>query len=331
MKNRIQQINSDSGEFIGYTLEINTDRESAIQVVSFPGYKIKTQINSQNRIYSNITSDYWGSWSIINKLSEEEQIFPFIKSNEIEDFKLAGIHYKDYWLNQIRRKIESSEIKIIPNGTWQMLYTESIKGDWKYQNNKVGQTNLKGQQQLNEVFISENPKYSDFEIDNIPIAVKETPYEDSGRVKFWRKKVKEGTLPPIVLMHLSQLSNSIIIDGHSRLMASILENVPPKLIILYPTIEQEIKPDLKQADKRAQALVKQYKTNPNLKLEQMNQLLISFYDDRPWLVRRTTAKFNKDENQWNNEVKKLIEDLNLSEEIDRIENEIKEETGYNKR
>ena len=210
-----------------------------------------------------------------------------------------------------------------------MLYSESINENWKYQNNKVGQTNLKGQQQLNEVFISENPKYSDFEIDNIPIAVKETPYEDSGRVKFWRKKVKEGTLPPIVLMHMSQLSNSIIIDGHSRLMASILENVPPKLIILYPTIEQEIKPDLKQADKRAKALIKQFETNPNLKLKQMNQLLISFYDDRPWLVRRTTAKFNKDENQWNFEVKKLIEELNLSVEIDRIENEINEETGYN--
>ena len=81
---------------------------------------------------------------------------------------------------------------------------------------------------------------------------------------------------------------------------------------------------------RAKALIKQFETNPNLKLKQMNQLLISFYDDRPWLVRRTTAKFNKDENQWNFEVKKLIEELNLSVEIDRIENEINEETGYNK-
>lgn len=319
MKNKLQQINSESGDFIGYTLEINEEKESVIQVVSFPGYKIKTQINNQNIVYSNITSDYWGSWSIVNKLSEETQIFPFIKSSDIEQYKLARIEYKDYWLNQIRRTIESNQIKLVPNGTWQMIYSESLQGDWKYQNNSVGQTNLKGQQQLNEVFTSENPKYSDFEIDNIPIAIKETPFEESGRVKFWRKKVKEGTLPPIVLMHLSQLSNSIIIDGHSRLMASISENVPPKLIILYPTIEQEIKLDLTQADKRAKALIKQYETNPNLKLEQMNQLLISFYDDRPWLVRRTTAKFNKDENQWNYEVKRLIQALKLSGEINRIE------------
>ena len=62
----------------------------------------------------------------------------------------------------------------------------------------------------------------------------------------------------------------------------------------------------------------------------MNQLLISFYDDRPWLVRRTNAKFNKDEEQWNNEVRKLIEQLNLGEEINRIENEINGKTGYNK-
>lgn len=330
MKNKIQQINSDSGEFIGYTLEVNEKQESVIQVVSFPGYKIKTQILNQDIIYSNIAFDYWGSWSIINKLKEEEQIFPHIKSVEIEQYKLEGIDYKDYWLNHIRRSIESSQNKIVPNGTWQMLYSESIKRDWKYLNNKLGKNYLKGHQQLDEVFKSENPIYSDFEIANIPIAIKGKPIEESGRVKFWRKKVKEGTLPPIILMHLSQLSNSVIVDGHSRLFASILEDIPPKLIILYPTTEQEIKPDLEQAEKRAKALVKQFETNPKLKIEQMNQLLISFYDDRPWLIRRTTAKFNKDEKQWNEEFKKLIKSLNLEEEIDRKESEINEETGYNK-
>lgn len=330
MKNRIQQINSESGEFKGYTLEINERQESVIQVVSFPGYKIKTQIKNQNTIYSNIASDYWGSWSILNKLSEEERIFPFITSKDIEQYKLSGIEYSDYWLNHIRRCIESNEFKLIPNGTWQMLFSKSSQGDWKYLNNKVGNTHLKGHQQLDEVFKTENPIYSDFEVANIPIAIKATPFEESGRVKFWRKKVRERTLPPIVMMHLSQLSNSIILDGHSRLLASILENVPPNLIILYPTTQQENKPNLEQADKRANALVKQYQTNPKLKLEQMNQLLISFYDDRPWLARRTTSKFNKDEKQWNAEVKQLIEQLNLKTEINRIENEINEETGYNK-
>lgn len=328
-KNSVIQIDSDSGEFIGYSLDINDEHESVLQVVSYPGYKIKTQFQNQNIIYSNITSDYWGSWSLINKLPEEHQIFPFFKSSEIEQYKLSGLNYKDYWLSHVRRRIESSQTKILHNGTWKMLFSESIKEDWKYQYNKVGQTNLKGHQQLNEVFKTENPKYSDFEIDNIPIAIKKTPLEESGRVKFWRKKIKEESLPPIILIHLSQLSNSIIIDGHSRLLASILEDVPPKLIILYPTVEQEIKPDLEQANKRAKSLVNQYEKNPNLKLEQMNQLLISFYDDRPWLVRRTNAKFNKEEGQWNNEVKKLIEDLNLAEEIDRVENEINEKTGYN--
>ena len=37
MKNRIKQINSESGEFIGYTLEIKEEQDSLIQVVSFPG------------------------------------------------------------------------------------------------------------------------------------------------------------------------------------------------------------------------------------------------------------------------------------------------------
>lgn len=330
MKSRIEQINSDSGEIMGFSFEIIDERESVLQVVSYPGFKSKTQIKNENIIYSNISSDYWGSWSLINKQSDDFLIFPFIKSSDIEQFKLSGIEYKTFWLSYFRKAIEFSPYKFIPNGNWKMLYSESVNKDWKYQNNKVGQTNLKGHQQLKEVYESENPKYSDFEINNIPIAIKKIPYEKSGRVKFWRKKIKEEALPPIILVHLSQISNSIIIDGHSRLLASIIEDVPPKLIILYPTIQQEIKPDINQADKRAKALIKQFEKNPKLKLEQMNKLLISFYDDRPWLIRRTKAKFNKDEEQWNFEVKKLIKQLNLAEEIDRIENEINEKTGYNK-
>lgn len=328
MKNNIEHIESDSGEFLGYSLEINDERESVLRVVSYPGFKCKTQIKTQNVIYSNITSDYWGSWSLINKLSDEIQILPFIKSSDIEQFQLSGLDYRNYWLSYFRKIIETSPIKFTPNGSWKMQFSESLNRDWKYLNNTVGQTDLKGHQQLDEVYDSENPKYSDFEIDNIPIAIKQTPFKDSGRIKFWRKKIKEESLPPIILIHLSQLSNSIIIDGHSRLLASILEDIPPKLIILYPITEQEIKPDLEQADKRAKALVAQFEKNPNLKLDQMNQLLISFYDDRPWLVRRTKAKFNKNEEQWNNEVKKLIEELNLGEEIRRIENEINEKTGH---
>lgn len=330
MKNRFEQINSDSGELMGYSLEINDERKSVLQVVSYPGFKSKTQIKNESIIYSNISSDYWGSWSLMNKQSDDFKIFPFIKSSDIEQFKLSGLEYKNYWLSYFRKAIEFSSYKFIPNGSWKMIYSESVNSDWKYQNNKVGKTNLKGHQELKEVYESENPTYSDFEISNIPIAIKQTPHEESGRVKFWRKKIKEESLPPIVLVHLSQLSNSIIIDGHSRLLASIIEGVPPKLIILYPTIEQEISPDINRADKRAKALVKQFEKNPNLKLEQMNKLLISFYDDRPWLVRRTKAKFSKDEEQWNLEVKNFIKQLNLAEEVDRIEKETNEETGYNK-
>ena len=84
--------------------------------------------------------------------------------------------------------------------------------------NKVGNTHLKGHQQLDEVFKTENPIYSDFEVANIPIAIKATPFEESGRVKFWRKKVREGTLPPIVMMHLSQLLYATFYDNHWLLL-----------------------------------------------------------------------------------------------------------------
>ncbi|GAA1712959.1 hypothetical protein GCM10009765_72560 [Fodinicola feengrottensis] len=66
---------------------------------------------------------------------------------------------------------------------------------------------------------------------------------DAARVKAHRKLVREGTLPPVLLMWASCLDGYVLLDGHDRLIAALAEETDPPLLILHRTAT---------ADERAQ-------------------------------------------------------------------------------
>lgn len=62
-------------------------------------------------------------------------------------------------------------------------------------------------------------------------------HESNGRVKWWRKVVRQGLLPPILLYWFSGLDSYIVLDGHDRLLAAALEN---KQIDAISLVRQEV-------------------------------------------------------------------------------------------
>jgi hypothetical protein len=61
--------------------------------------------------------------------------------------------------------------------------------------------------------------------------------EDDGRVKRWRKQAREGTLPPALLLYVDILERWLVLDGHDRIHAALLEGVAPPLVGLWPVVE----------------------------------------------------------------------------------------------
>ena len=47
-----------------------------------------------------------------------------------------------------------------------------------------------------------------------------------GRVKMWRKRAREGTLPPVLVYDVSALTMFALLDGHDRYAAARAEGVP---------------------------------------------------------------------------------------------------------
>lgn len=103
---------------------------------------------------------------------------------------------------------------------------------------------------------------------------------DSGRLKWWRKKCREGTLPPILVWHVAGLASFVILDGHYRLQAAIEEQIAPQFVVLSELSERVIAPTAAHEAKITQALEAQLRKNPHGKIDGINQTLIDLYDTR---------------------------------------------------
>jgi len=59
-----------------------------------------------------------------------------------------------------------------------------------------------------------------------------------GRVRSYRKQVRDGILPPVLLWWISGLDCHVILDGHDRLAAAIAEDAEPPLLELHSLSER---------------------------------------------------------------------------------------------
>ncbi|WP_347402484.1 hypothetical protein [Corallococcus macrosporus] len=68
--------------------------------------------------------------------------------------------------------------------------------------------------------------------------------QDDGRIKAWRKHARDGTLPPVLLMYFALVERWLVVDGHDRLHAALLEGREPPLLGLWSFQEVPVVEDL---------------------------------------------------------------------------------------
>ncbi|MET8837471.1 hypothetical protein ABZV78_26660 [Micromonospora sp. NPDC004540] len=60
---------------------------------------------------------------------------------------------------------------------------------------------------------------------------------DSARVRSWRRRVRDGTLPPVLLWWVSGLQTLLVLDGHDRIVAALAEGSRPAVLVLAPPVD----------------------------------------------------------------------------------------------
>jgi hypothetical protein len=139
--------------------------------------------------------------------------------------------------------------------------------------------------------------------------------EDSGRVKAWRKRAREGTLPPVLVHFIAALDMFALLDGHDRYAAARAEGVPvPWLHVTAMTLSPVSLDEKKQA-----AIVREVERLSGLErpppTASLNALYAGAFDDRPWPSRMCYGRLlTGGARKWDEEVSRRLGQLGLSEE-----------------
>ncbi|MGC5701031.1 hypothetical protein J4P02_12595 [Pseudomonas sp. NFXW11] len=144
----------------------------------------------------------------------------------------------------------------------------------------------------------------------------------AGRLKWWRKKAREGSLPPILLWYVGGLASYVVIDGHYRLQAAIAENLAPTFIVVCATRERPTLACPQQQQRVLDSLRKRGDAVPRNKLlstEHLNQVLIQAFDDRPDYRSATYAWADHEpESQWCEEVRQCLSEQGLGQQAEAV-------------
>ena len=124
-----------------------------------------------------------------------------------------------------------------------------------------------------------------------PIALRQLSSPDEGRVRAWRKHARAGSLPPILLYWISGLAAHVILDGHDRALAALLEEVPAPVLFLEPLRDSELDPTREvifdgvahafaSAETDGGATTAAGSARRSLSIEEANRLLVSAFSAR---------------------------------------------------
>lgn len=283
---------------------------AACRIYSGGHKRFKLSKNTDTLFWGTI-DQYFGVWFLRNDLFWESNtgIIPPIKSNLIETLKQENkVHNEQYWSRFFAKELSKSEYSFLNNGTWSIskaIINRSVSEKWRVTN-------------LESSFDCQPLSYIQWGItrNSIIIPLKGKPHLQMGRLKWWRKKVREHACPPILVWFVNSLDCFVLIDGHHRLQACLLEQIPPSIYVINEVRKHTYNTDHKalreKALHRIELISKNQKGN-QLDVPLINSILTHAYQDfselRP--MTRAIAK-SQFETQWIKEVDQFKDLSNIN-------------------
>lgn len=285
-------------------------------------YRIQFACGDSIIFWATIVRGYEGVWLLKNYPSDIPSLVDSISSSEIESRRGLSSHKKmKSWSRWFIKSLCNESNKLLYEGLWILKpYTPVKRDQWKYRS------------------LTSFQKHENSSIDDVKKALDEdeltwvdwwscgsgavigTGLVDKycGRVKWWRKKVKENMLPPIFVWYINCLDAHIILDG---MMASYLEGVSPDIFVLFSGNEEDVELDKDVQNRIVDSLTsRQGKNVRAIPVERVNEIIMQAYDNRPYIskVTKSWATIDSDE-VWLCQVSTKLRSIGKSECIQDLE------------
>jgi hypothetical protein len=331
--------------WIGYSIAVETDstEKAPLHLSSTAGMKCRLSLHDTVLFWAQIADDFYNV-AVYRPLPPHIDIIPSITSAHIQAQKpLQTVELRQrYWATHFLEALRDSPNTCFYAGLWRMEYhqanhpysqrdarqdpmwmsrcrtnrwdTFKAEDDWAFlQAHFV---------EINWAMCGNGNAINLFAPSQLP--------EESGRIKWWRKVIREEIsenesqikthhkaetlrlLPPILVWAINSLDAYVILDGHDRLQACILEKQAPDFLVINSYTEQNWACDPKQQDAIFHQLnlvekrmVEGIDIKPEV-IDGIQRALVSAFDDRPMVRAVTRSRANMKAAEWDKQVNAFI-------------------------
>jgi hypothetical protein len=249
-------------------------------------------------VWARVESDYYGYWYLRRPLASNSPglVVPPISAAEARSIEgpARSPEWFRAWSRAFGRKLLDSPVSPLHAGRWWLVPGEVREDDAGWLPTGVAGRSLASVCFLSKLFAQPAAGYAawDFADALEPLALRGMSAPDDARVKAWRRALREGSMPPALVMWSSGLDRYIILDGHDRIAAALAEGTLPAVLVLCHMQEQARVADPSRSKAVAEEVARQLTASrsPDLRpdrpfrVETANRLLIEAHDDRPSLA-----------------------------------------------
>ena len=323
----------------GLELTVHNVNSPVFEMQSGHNERMALLANSEALFWATVLKDHSGVWLVFNaEHPAQRRLLPPISSFEVESAsRVSKKHRLSYWCRYFARQLMAAPASLLSSGRWLLRPMEGVKPTAPYVLNKqipVKQWRFETPRTSPDISVFwslysedipdlQNPEKVIFVdwwgggnqlLPRYPVA------SDCGRVKWWRKKCREGTLPPILLWFISGLASFVILDGHERMQAALAEGIPPQFLVLSELSEHMQRPDEKTRERVLHSLAIQQeklkKTGNNI--DAMNQMLMNLYHNRYLYATTHSRAVLGNGKAWECQVKAYLLRQNMESYLEKI-------------
>ncbi|MFK8260677.1 ParB/Srx family N-terminal domain-containing protein [Erwinia sp. AnSW2-5] len=247
--------------------------------------------------WASMLKDHSGLWLVFNtEHPDPHTLLPPITSQALESIRRAGPEaWIGEWCRYFARHLLTPDIPLLSAGRWllrPMLPTAPVAPyslkqqhpveSWRFyapaRSGNIGFSWSLFGEDIPNLMAPARVSQVDWWWSGNPLLARYAIQPDTGRLKWWRKKSREGALPPVLVRYVAGLGSFVILDGHYRLQAAIAEGIPPQFLVLSELAERTFPANPVHQEKITRALAAQQQKNPAVNIDGVNQTLINLYD-----------------------------------------------------
>jgi hypothetical protein len=276
-------------------------------------------------VWARVEPDHYGYWYVRRPVAENSPglIIPPISAIEARSVEepAGSPQWFRSWSRMFGRKLIDAPVSPLYPGRWWVVPAEVRVGDAGWLPTSVAGRSLASVCHLVRVAVQPAAGYADWDFGDAlePLAMRPLSGPDDARVKAWRRSLREGCMPPALLIWISGLDRYIVLDGHDRIAAALAESTLPNVLVLCHMQEQPRSPDASKSKAVAEEVARQLTASrsPDLRpgrpfrIETANRLLIDAFDSRPRVAPVSRAwRLDGGASRWRSQVSDALSGAN---------------------